>query len=381
MLVFAVITDDRESEYVVMLWSGRVSQLSTSANVLSKPEKRAAVSLPILSIQITFNNLLTIFGLEFSDSILRFSWELHCRPNCFTSNVHPKRHFERFAPFGLLLWRYMLLFPDRVVVDSFINRKFLSLETSLLNMVRLDIFTLLLLWCHCGVSLTPPPASRRIRISAITTTTTPSRTTGDRLTRWSAITSNDSESATTTTSRRKGAISMGLEELARELGGMGRAKLAWDCYSIGLDPAIFFDTEKSFHNEEEDSARIRKLFPGSRRNVSLGKHALEKLASLYDGYGGQLEGGVASLSHVSQSSDLTTKLLLKLSDGMEIETVIIPWKGVRSTLCMSTQVGCRQGTLWKSCCFETFYIAARVSWRLFVVDGLLWSQNIVFYIY
>ena len=153
---------------------------------------------------------------------------------------------------------------------------------------------------------------------------------------------------------------MGLEELARELGGIGRAKLAWDCYSIGVDPAIFFDPEKSPRNngEEEDAARIRKLFPGSRRNVSLGKHALEKLASLYDdGYGGRLEGGVASLSHVSQSSDLTTKLLLRLSDGLEIETVIIPWKGVRITLCMSTQVGCRQGTCtMKRSCFalETF---------------------------
>ena len=74
----------------------------------------------------------------------------------------------------------------------------------------------------------------------------------------------------------------------------------------------------------------------------MGKDALERLASLYAG--GRVEGGVASLSLISQSSDQTTKLLLRLADGLEVETVIIPWKGVRSTLCISSQVGCRQGT-------------------------------------
>ena len=57
----------------------------------------------------------------------------------------------------------------------------------------------------------------------------------------------------------------------------------------------------------------------------------------------QLMNGVASLAHISRSSDHTTKLLLKLADGLQVETVIIPWKGKRSTLCISSQVGCRQG--------------------------------------
>ena len=39
------------------------------------------------------------------------------------------------------------------------------------------------------------------------------------------------------------------------------------------------------------------------------------------------------------SSDGTTKLLLELQDGQSIETVIIP-EGPRTTLCVSTQVGC-----------------------------------------
>ena len=141
--------------------------------------------------------------------------------------------------------------------------------------------------------------------------------------------------------RKRGAISMGVDELAVELGGLGRALLAWDCYSIGVDPAVYFDPTSTDESNNPDA--IQRLLPRSRRTQMMGKTALERLASLYDGSGGRIEGGVASLSHVAQSSDLTTKLLLRLRDGLEVETVIIPWNGVRSTLCISSQVGCRQG--------------------------------------
>eukprot|EP00536_Pseudo-nitzschia_multiseries_P019044 jgi/Psemu1/265142/estExt_Genewise1Plus.C_37000001 len=91
--------------------------------------------------------------------------------------------------------------------------------------------------------------------------------------------------------------------------------------------------------------------PSQRRAQRLGSGTIGKLETLYQtSYGGQsnpivtkIEGGVATLSFVSRSGDGTTKLLLKLSDGLEVETVIIPWKGKRSTLCISSQVGCRQG--------------------------------------
>jgi 23S rRNA (adenine2503-C2)-methyltransferase len=42
---------------------------------------------------------------------------------------------------------------------------------------------------------------------------------------------------------------------------------------------------------------------------------------------------------VDRSSDSTTKLLLRLADGREIESVIIPTPG-RATLCISSQAGC-----------------------------------------
>lgn len=134
---------------------------------------------------------------------------------------------------------------------------------------------------------------------------------------------------------------MPVDELAAALGGMGRARLVWDCYSIGVDPALFFGT--IIRLGRDDFETIYNLLPSSRRSQRLGKDALQKLAALYQESGGRIEGGVASLSHISQSRDSTTKLLLRMTDGLEVETVIIPWKGVRSTLCISSQVGCKQG--------------------------------------
>ncbi len=138
----------------------------------------------------------------------------------------------------------------------------------------------------------------------------------------------------------RGGIAMSLDELTQVLGGRGRAQLAWDCYSIGVDPDLFFgDTIRLGYDAFES---IYQLLPSGRRTQTMGKDAVTKLAQLY-GPARRVEGGVASLSHLSSSTDGTTKLLLKMQDGMEVETVIIPWKGVRSTLCVSSQVGCRQG--------------------------------------
>jgi hypothetical protein len=142
----------------------------------------------------------------------------------------------------------------------------------------------------------------------------------------------------------KGALSMQIDELAAILGGRGRAKIVWDCYNLGIDPADFFGPSINLGFDDYES--IYNMMPSSRRGQPLGKDALAKLASLYPA-GGKVEDGVASLSHISRSADSTTKLLLKLQDGLSIETVIIPWNGERSTLCVSSQVGCRQGELMK----------------------------------
>jgi 23S rRNA (adenine2503-C2)-methyltransferase len=52
--------------------------------------------------------------------------------------------------------------------------------------------------------------------------------------------------------------------------------------------------------------------------------------------------GSAGRPHVARSADGTRKLLIRLGDGEEIESVIIPTEG-RTTLCISSQVGCAMG--------------------------------------
>lgn len=147
---------------------------------------------------------------------------------------------------------------------------------------------------------------------------------------------------------KDGAITMDVDELSKLMGGKGRARLVWDYYRIGVDPLRYFRSEEraaagstnsldSFlQSMEASDEEILKLLPTSRKTQSLGKEALEKLSSLYDDFGGMLEGGVATISHISKASDGTTKLLIELCDGLEVETVIIPWfdKGW-STICIS----------------------------------------------
>lgn len=142
----------------------------------------------------------------------------------------------------------------------------------------------------------------------------------------------------------QGGLSMGLEELAQVLGGKGRAQIVWDCYSIGIEPAHFHGPAIDLGYDDYES--IYAMLPSQRRSQKLGSDALAKLSELYATKGGKVEGGVASLSYISRAADSTTKLLLRMTDGLEVETVIIPWNGERSTLCISSQVGCKQGALF-----------------------------------
>lgn len=53
----------------------------------------------------------------------------------------------------------------------------------------------------------------------------------------------------------------------------------------------------------------------------------------------------ATISHHQHSGDGTEKLLLRLSDGQQIECVLIR-EGQRRTICISTQVGCAMGCVF-----------------------------------
>jgi 23S rRNA (adenine2503-C2)-methyltransferase len=196
------------------------------------------------------------------------------------------------------------------------------------------------------------------------------------------------------------ALSMTLEELGDVLGGKGRARLAWDCYSRGADPHYLFGppppapppavaarASTSTRNEYVDLDRVkRNVLPTPRRTQVLGKSALDLLSDIHSHCDGRIEGGLATLVDLRTSADGTTKLLLRLMDGLEVETVLIPfWAdgnddggggyknrrdrdydydndddggratigfdntarvpsiAGRTTVCVSSQVGCRQG--------------------------------------
>ena len=175
------------------------------------------------------------------------------------------------------------------------------------------------------------------------------------------------------------ALSIPPDELSDILGGRGRARLAWDCYSEGADPQYLFAPPRQQWREQQQHSATRneyadaehakgRVLPTPRRTQVLGASALGLLSDLHSHCGGSIEGGLAMLVHASASADGTTKMLLRLSDGLEVETVLIPFwsddgnddgtgrggegggkkgddsrKEGRTTVCVSSQVGCKQG--------------------------------------
>jgi hypothetical protein len=193
---------------------------------------------------------------------------------------------------------------------------------------------LFLLWSYScwnnsstSFSFSPHPFRKRIPHLPLSTATTPPDTT--------------TESIPTVRS----ALSLSLEELSQHLQGYGRAQLAWDCYRQGIDPALLFAEDSPYDHHRG----LEQCLPGSRRNQRLGRDALQRLALLHD-HGDnstdpprRVDGGLAVLTEQHTARDGTTKLLLTLRDQVQIETVIIPFYDQnRSTLCISSQVGCRQ---------------------------------------
>ena len=104
---------------------------------------------------------------------------------------------------------------------------------------------------------------------------------------------------------------MPIDILSALVQGPGRAKLVWSqLRKTGLDP---------LDAKSELSKKVQLL---------LGQH---------------MNGSSvipASIDSESTASCGTKKLLVKLKDGQQIETVIIPMGGDHCTVCVSTQLGC-----------------------------------------
>jgi len=144
--------------------------------------------------------------------------------------------------------------------------------------------------------------------------------------------------------KEKSPIGLTLDQLTKKLGGRGRALSCWDCYRKGVDPTWFFGC-KGTSDAIEPKLEVLGSSGWPREEIFhkekavLGDYTIDLLKGMANP-----EQDIAQLSHITKSKDGTTKLLLKLRDNLEVETVIIPWPDrKRSTLCISSQVGCRQG--------------------------------------
>lgn len=147
-------------------------------------------------------------------------------------------------------------------------------------------------------------------------------------------------------------LSQSLEELSSLLDGKGRAQLCWQFLKMGIDPVWYFSEPSNSTKENvgvlgDDKGwtrrQVQDFMTSSKVGDSLGKKATKLLEDQF----GSIERDISSLTKITTSDDGTTKLLLRLvADDLEVESVIIPWEERgKSTLCISSQVGCRQVSL------------------------------------
>jgi 23S rRNA (adenine2503-C2)-methyltransferase len=87
---------------------------------------------------------------------------------------------------------------------------------------------------------------------------------------------------------------------------------------------------------EHPRFRARQIYEAVYRHRVTDLHLVSTLPKLLRG---QMPVGVPEIARVFDSTDGTRRYLLKLADGKTVETVWMP-EGERSTICISTQVGC-----------------------------------------
>jgi 23S rRNA (adenine2503-C2)-methyltransferase len=141
---------------------------------------------------------------------------------------------------------------------------------------------------------------------------------------------------------RSSPLALSMDDLSRLLEGRGRALMVWEYLRQGLDP--WDGTTLEGGNDGVGTQQQLK----KQKESSVGELPVlgQRARFLYEkSFGTSLSASIASLIHTTRANDGTTKLLLQMKqDGLQVETVLIPWEGrQRSTLCVSSQVGCKQG--------------------------------------
>lgn len=143
----------------------------------------------------------------------------------------------------------------------------------------------------------------------------------------------DEEVVIRSDSFKRSPISLSMDELSQVLRGRGRAQIVWEYLRRGLDPWDGTPLDGSERHQQNATENDLPLL-GGRARYRYEKH-----------FSSNLNESVGTLIQTTRAKDGTTKLLLRLAaDNLQVETVIIPWDDrQRSTLCVSSQVGCKQG--------------------------------------
>lgn len=91
---------------------------------------------------------------------------------------------------------------------------------------------------------------------------------------------------------------------------------------------------------DQPAYRARQLYEGVYRGQASDLIQISTLpAGLRQDLALRHEVGLPAVSRLYQSADGTRRYLLKLDDGLTVETVLMP-EGERDTICISSQVGC-----------------------------------------
>eukprot|EP01031_Cornospumella_fuschlensis_P031380 gene31380-37930_t len=123
-------------------------------------------------------------------------------------------------------------------------------------------------------------------------------------------------------------LTMPFDQLAEKLGGTGKARIVWNNLRHGRNPL-------SDAADEHISS-----MPDRKEHEILSNKAKYSFQTLL----GDRSLLPNSLVEELLAVDGTRKLLLRLQDNLEIESVLIPSvKYDRTTVCISTQVGCDRG--------------------------------------
>ena len=140
-------------------------------------------------------------------------------------------------------------------------------------------------------------------------------------------------------------LTLSSTQLEGMAGGQAGVRFLWRHLRRGDDPLALWDGDDADGASASAMAEAAGCGLGAARRAAL-KRSFSPLES------------IATVTHETRAADGTRKLLLRLADGFDVETVLIPPlpragggraaanARAKTTLCISSQVGCRQGCVF-----------------------------------